>query len=665
MERIKVRTRSILQVRGYRGVWAAVTLVSCATSVLAGCGMPPLEAEEPGDDASEVRQQALLGNVSITSPTGGTTRRCSPFFAASFERTADLVGYTLNSAAFRQCVSARMRAQYMDCGDAYTASSIDDAINGVFHALENGNHYRWVCHVDPNYPGIGAHLGDWGTHETKTLWVNAGSGAREDAAEWFAPPSTVWPWNHAVAGAIHEFLHQQGYDHTAETRACALAHGRAETEYYLNNEPSAPYIVDSCAYDVITLSGLLGPIEGSRNGCGSDEVRLVSTWPTGAGPATAGGYQFCETHADCSGGAECHREHAGAHRRGFCGTCETDAHCSRLGASYTCQAGWCRDTRITIPTTCVPNLRRELTMLSIATNQPVRRSMSDGDSAVFLAANAPGRSRSLTSFWLTDGNRGQLLDGDVVHLKSWLDTWVGPSAINVRDDRPMPVDLVIRGASPGPIGPGSWFSLESGGATIEPIVGETPFLRTRVTPTSRRYLRYERTSRRLVYLAAEEWGRWTENVSGAGILKSQYPSSAEPRRDSAFWMIDQNGGTLRNGELVSFETLEGTRFWSTATEGEGFVRLNRISYGWDETFQVSCITCTDPYDIGHGDLVALRAMGTNKYLTHMPRDFYPYQVRAWGEWVGPWQETRIVEVNQYRNPATPLTDVTRPTWKMD
>jgi hypothetical protein len=590
---------------------------------------------------------------------------------AVFDRTANLVGHMLASPAFRECVDIRMRAQYMDCGDDYTAIDIDDAIAAVFAALENGNHYRWACHNDPgeDMGGLSAGVGRYRDDVEKVLMINVGATWREDFFSWFAPPYRVWPWNFTVDGTIHEYLHQHGYIHTDDQAGCARAHGRTADQagYYLHDEPSVPYIVGSCAHDVMSLSGLLGPIEGPAAACARDEIRLVASWPRGGGPASVASYTFCSSDDDCSGGARCALSYA-EDPRGICGTCLADADCRGLGSTSRCLAGWCRDSRIIIPTTCVPNLRREVTMHSLATNQPVRYHVSNGTSATYLAANAPGRNRFHTSFWLTDLDRGQLLSGDTIHLKTSADTWVGLSGTGyLRDNRESPYPFTIRGS--GSIGAGSWFWLEGAGSVVEAVTDTTPFLRTTtVASSSRRFFRFDRPSRKLVYLASPFWNRWTEAVDG-GLRSLASPTTlAAPRRASAFWMIDHDGGKLASGNTVSFQPLDDSHWWSTATNGEGQVLTDRYWSSTQETFQIVCVTCADTDDVKHGDVVAVRANGTGKFLTHMPYapgEWYPYQVHAGGDAVGSWQHTQIVEVSQYRNPTRPLDEVTRTTWTME
>ncbi|MCB9521401.1 MAG: hypothetical protein H6708_31600 [Kofleriaceae bacterium] len=138
----------------------------------------------------------------------------------------------------------------------------------------------------------------------------------------------------------------------------------------------------------------------------------------------------------------------------------------------------------------------------------------------------------------------------------------------------------------------------------------------------------------VVRLRAESTGDFVQR-KGNGTM--WVDATRSDSADQAFWLLDHDGGELEDGDVISLETLRGSKFVSTCASGTGQVRGTADYVSACSRFTLVKLGGSPGTAIRHGDALALRA-SNGDYLTGVP-SYPPYtdQLRNYSTWIGPWQ----------------------------
>lgn len=229
------------------------TLLAIALAV-AGCG----EASAPPETAAAA--QPLLGGVRF----GG---ECAPADRRLFQEAAAWGRPVTKSAAFEECIAAKMQ-NYAPCaGDPFASQPRAVQSQRVLEAARSDNDLRIRC--PSSGPDAFAFLDSYGhSKEEELFFLGVLNQARS-----VAPTDPVLASAILAATIWHEAMHTHGYRH-GSTGGGNEAADRLECGVPANLNPweVVPYLVDRCIADVIFQSSA----RCGANTCGGNAKRLVS-----------------------------------------------------------------------------------------------------------------------------------------------------------------------------------------------------------------------------------------------------------------------------------------------------------------------------------------------------------------------------------------------------
>ncbi len=528
----------------------------------------------------------------------------APFPAAYAERALEKARIVASSNAFAQCVANTMQAQYMNCSDPNQGQSREFQIADAWETFKASQSVD-VQILHTRAAGGSEWSGPDGA-EYGTTGISVQGHYNEDFADW-GWYSGFQPWNYRTAGMIHEFTHQLNYWHTddAASRAeCAARNGRAS--YEALGEPSMPYIYGDCGGQVIEESYAQCP-----NACAPGQVRLLKSW-TGTSSTT-------QPDGPCA----CVKDprHVIALRSRTSGKVVTAVGggndeirtdwSDNIGAwqwlyVYDYNGGnWKNNDVVSV---------RSFNM-DLYPNLPDATDNSEG----YLGL--PGGSTYFTAtsqvpYGLQFRSSTAIRDGAVVRMKA---------AGNYAKDNGTHLERTTNASDPA-----NDFEL------IEPRREHLVYLRT-----------YHGN-----YVHRDAAGQLYNRLTDADMTSSDLTQ----RSSAAFWVIDWNGGYLKDGDSISLESFQdGSYQYLSVRDGDhlGHARLSN-TVGPYETFTVNILDgssgqvrySNDGRSGNDHNRISLRsANGT--YLTAMPSDYYASQIRNYGPSEGTWQGFDLVFVQEY------------------
>jgi hypothetical protein len=544
----------------------------------------------------------------------------APFAAAMMHRNGFFARTMAVAPAFERCVAATMNAQYMNCVDPDPGLPRSVQISNAWTRVRN-SHAHNEYDYDPNGTGFsaavlpGSESSAFGTQHVRLGFS-------------FNPEDSLWdgltgpePWHWFASLPIHEFMHNLGYHHVDNypngeevRRDCVEANGRPS--YYAQGEPSAVRIYDLCGEALVLQSfDICGDL---RVGCGVGRLRLLSTW--------------------------------------------TGVFSDAQPPSATCE--------------CVRDPRHMIALRSNATGSMVT-ALNRGGGALRTDAGVDIGPKQ----WLSvmDSNGGASWSGtDPVSMKSWSGPLVRRNAAGLFDAAsPVPFYLQLAPSIPGTIEDGdvvrlqagSWFAREIDGS----LASASASLATSFTVVEPRrdHLVYLKTIHRAddgaeLYVSYDDSGLLFDATTSATLSEDSMlgaAGGAYAKAAAAFWIVDWNGKTLRDGDVVSLESLHRSAYVSVATGDHlGQARLATAA-GPYERFVINIadgstgdVTYTNDGNASNDHHRVTFRTAINRFLTAMPPDElgYEFQIRSHGTTEGWWQQFGIIFVQEY--------DRHRPTW---
>ncbi len=260
---------------------------------------------------------------------------------------------------------------------------------------------------------------------------------------------------------------------------------------------------------------------------------------------------------------------------------------------------------------------------------------------------------SWETVFFIDINRGRLMSGDLVYIKTSEGHFLRASGGGVDALNASPLSssaFTVIKVGGGEIDAGSQIQLRAydsryvvaeggGGGAVNANRTSASIWETFTVEAPRRD--------HVIRLRAESTGRFLEvGADGKGYVNA--PQSDD--EDQAFWILDHNRGELRDGDLISLETLRSGHFLSTCTSGTGHVQMNADYTSACSKYTIVKLGGSPGSGIAHGDPIALRASNAD-YLTGIP--YYPgfsYQLWNYSTGIGPWQRfiVDMVQGNRWK-----------------
>jgi hypothetical protein len=490
------------------------------------------------------------------------------------ERASHYMRSVINSQAFEDCVRLRMR-DYSPCdSDPFRTRTNAAQASSVLKVLrQNGNHVRYECAYGEKTQ---AAVGIWGEDQTSVIKLNF------HQRESFPDNSSLYneypeaPWHFRVGMIVHEYLHQQGYTHTE---------GGANPE--CPPAQSVPYIAGECAGAVYAAAAQAAEPGGS---C-SQGLGYLSPNQVDAGIWLPPGWNES--------------------------TAEPEAGCIRV----------------------VDPLHR----YALRTFGGSLLQAAGGGGGAFTAT--PSVQGPWETLYVIDLNGGELNSGDYVHVKTHAGSFVMATSAGavVADSSVNPTPSVghpttfrwVNHTAASQTWPGDSVSLQDYRGRYLSAEGGGGGAVTANRTSAREWERFRIESYRrdhIVHLKGAH-GRFLARRDSDLYLEN-FPSTTG--RETAFWVVDHNGGALRHGDSISLETVEDARFVSTELGSRVWGRPSWMSER--ERFTIGRVA--GPGEIRPNDQVWLRS-SQGYYLTAMPRDYYPSQVRNWQTYVGSWERFEI------------------------
>lgn len=630
-----------------------------ATDADSASQLPP----EEQDDISAV-SEPLNGRVSYSSgpnpPVSNGT--VSPFTAALWERAMFYNRVVANSEAFRSCVTATMSQYYMNCDDDSPTTVPSQAGTEVLAMLSEWNNDVFLDSVPGawDYTAYAGHQG-YRTYNRHGIQVSERGRATNDHWRWYGDealtpagqlcvggtlptPSTAcdfWPWHIWAGSAIHEFSHTHNYRHMdascgganctdpncqwtrtrpdgggcggsgtppagmtienaspARREFCAWLRRGDDRAYYLDGiDPSAPYIMGNCAAALVYQSHQA--CGKATNGCGPGQLRLLSSWQ---------GF-YNEEQSDSSSGC-----------------------------------------------TCVSDPRH---VVALRTPSYYYLTAAGGGGGGIWPWYS-GNQGAWQWFYMIDLNRGSLVHGDPIQVKtfqgaldvngvpagSWMTPWFSATGTS-------PTTLTIYNNGSGSIGNNSSIRLRYTPSGWWANADTANLTYTSSMSLSTSFTVYEPRREHLVYFRTYH-NRYVEAPSAGGVLAYNrrteaelYNGTEQQQGESAFWVLDHNGGQLLSGDSISLETFwgESYHYLSTWEGGTGQLR-GRNSLGDYERFVVTKVSGSPGTVIGHNDVIVLRSAQGN-YLTAMPSSYGSSELRNYVSTPGNWERLTVRMVSQH------------------
>lgn len=542
---------------------------ACDSAPLASGTDPHLLGSDAGvdvDASDEIGHTtaALTGRVDDRLEDGQV---CTPYALNLIDRAMTVATSVVHTDAFAACVRHRVGTRVSDCdSDPFFDETPASQSNRLIAALRNGNHVEPNCRLDEgtDWASAQGHMGE----DTKD-WL---FGAWWTLAKWDEfdrPWPPAQPWNFLAGLIAHEYLHTHDFWHPGE------GDNEGWAECTADGRNVSMELAESCVIDMVTDSFHAC---GEPFTCGDpDEVQLVSGFDT--------------------------------FRDRFVGTCG-----------------------------CASDQRHEIALQTVTQRRFVS-AVNGGGSTLNAASTGRGAWETL---YLIDHNRGQLQHGDIVSFRTWgADTFVSAGSTataNATADAPNDNGTLRRFRIQRLVGPGvirngeriALLNLARNGYLTAVGGGGGALHTNQATAIEAAHFIYHEPQRgSLVHLRASDLRvvTYDESVSPelgtdfiARELTSDGVNGTVARRRQSFWVIDQNGGQLQSGDIVSFEWAGGAgypKFWSTCSSGLGNVRgSSNHSSNTCEQFVVERVSGTGP--ITHATPIRIRSRATGRFLTVTP-----------------------------------------------
>ena len=515
---------------------------------------------------------------------------CTPFAALHWHRGAFYARTVGASNAFLQCLQNSMQ-------DAYTPAEIAAVLKMY---ADFNNHV--VARCDPNDLGLSVSpLGTYGSYDEKVINVGIGGGMAAGlpvAPGGYHEAEPDWT-DYSAAG--NEFM-------PWVWRATDLLHEFAHAQGYPDG--ALIDIIDSCGAGVVTQSHRQCAMKATGNpACTRDQLYLLESW--------TGTNSTVQSSSTCK--------------------CTTDP--LRLVSFRRTQSG----TRLS----AIDGGGRE-----IRTNETTQL----GPWQTFFVIN--NRRGALDP---TNTDRADWFHMDAVQIKTFDGSWLS-SIFDATADSPVTLQ-VGRPAVRRIMRNGDIVHLMSTDANGRRRFASDDGFKLSWTnlipgPNEEFYVDIYRRDM-MVYLRTAHGGRFIEaradhrlynDVTGLDVYTSD---SVARKQRAAFWLIDWNGGDLRDGDTVSFEEFQNERwhYWSTYGIGSGQL-FTRHSVGADERFTIVKMDVTTGTVIGHDDRIALRA-SSGRFVTAWPAAG-GFAIVNVGRAPGAWEQFTLRTVQEH--------DRRRPTW---
>lgn len=622
--------------------------VIAVTTTLAGCF-----AESGPPDPQLDTAESAEGMFARDSYDASSSRMVPPFTAAAIEQHT-LYGRAVGASdAFASCVANSMAESYMNIADPNPglsrAAQIAAAFESFRHSYVSLEHGLRPSSDAPN-AAASAHIGSPTDHGTKDITYY--DGYRADNKEWtngLYDQAVYRPWHWRAGTIIHEFMHTQGYTHADSTcsdteangvSSCAVKpecawtsycggsgtppagmtygtsgdssrefvavkNGRADTEYYLHGEPSAPYIYGSCASRVVERSGEVCGL--ATDGCVAGKLRLISAW-TG-------------TKDDPQSSTTC--------------TCVQDP---RHIISLRSLGGW--NWTATSGGSVHTNLARGW-----------------GAAQTFYAMEYGGPSG-----WIPgEAMAVKTWDGKFV-TNTFTTTLTSPNHIkfvNASGSAAAIGNGSVVNISDTTSSGGMWWAYDNGAVVTKTDSLGASTNHDFVITEPRYHLVYLKSPHgKFVNVDAAglffnkrsqailEYGTAANPVDDAsGKLVALDPAIVSMQNDAAFWLVDYDGGEVDDGDVVSIQIFKGEAWSFLSTWGtDGHAKKKNIA-GDDERFIINKQAAGAL--VGHGDSITLKNVGTGLYMVAMPADYFDGQIRGYGEFEGSWTKFDLMFVHSF------------------
>ncbi|MGE0326723.1 MAG: hypothetical protein AB7K71_19350 [Polyangiaceae bacterium] len=535
----------------------------------------------------------------------------APFPAAYAERALEKARIVASSNAFAQCVATTMDAQYMNCSDPNQDFSREDQIDLAWdHFRAAQTRHIQILHTRAALDGS-EFSGPFG-EEYGTCGISVQGHYNEDfeggeGVEDWDTYAQFKPWNFRAAGMIHEFTHELNYWHTDDNSsqaACAARNGRAS--YYERGEPSLPYIYGDCAGQLIEDS-----YRQCRGSCPAGQMKLLASW-TGVASDD-------QTSTAC----QCVKDprHVVALRSTTTGQVVTALN----GGNDELRTNWSANIGawqwLYVFDYTGQNWRSNEVVSVRAFNADLFPNLADATDDSEGYVGLPGGSAYFTAtsqapFGLQFKSSGTIRNGSVVQIKA-----AGTYAKN---------DGAHLARTSNAADPATQFEV------IEP---------------RREHLVYLRSFHGN-YVHRDAAGQLYNTLTDADMLSTDLTR----RSSAAFWVIDWNGGDLRDGDKISLESFQDGKYqYLSVRDGDhlGHARLSNTA-GPFETFTVNIldgsagkVTYSNDGRSGNDhNRISLRSEN-GTYLTAMPSDYYASQIRNYSTVENAWQGFDLIYVQEY------------------
>jgi len=259
-------------------------------------------------------------------------------------------------------------------------------------------------------------------------------------------------------------------------------------------------------------------------------------------------------------------------------------------------------------------------------------------------AHGMGQGEWETLFFV-DINRGRLMSGDAVYIKtmdgSYFQANGGGLNGNASDTNSTRTRFRVYKDGGGEVGPDStvriraydnrWVVAENGGG------GAVNANRNHAQSWERFVVRSPRRDHVVRLYAGAAGGYMERDTDGGMRVDDEWSDDA----DQAFWLLDQNGGELNDGDSISLESLRSSKFVSTCQNGTGQA-LGTAAYTSEcSSFAIEKLGGSPGVRIQHDDPIALRS-SNGRYLTGIPYSSYDFGLWNYSSYVGSWQRFFLI-----------------------
>ena len=564
-----------------------MTIVTGAVLALGGLGCSAGTQPERMPRETGTASQSLFSRITYQGDPS-SQKAVQPFTAAYTERVMSFNRSMAASTAFHDCFFNTANAYYQyQSGDPNGSLPHASQVLSAWENLQKSDDALTFDIFDQPDAGASAPLGSPTDYETQLIqlsngfradnpdWANCwcGSGC-EVPANWACWSTATHlngssreryqPWNWTSGTFLHEYMHTRGYNHLGALHS--PNDGR---------DDSINYIMTDCAYEVVQESDRQCD-DGAGHGimhntaCGATQLRFLSSW--------SGTRMTSQTSSSCE---------------------------------------------------CVSDPLHQITIETLA-GESWTADSGGSSSASFLTNWSSGLGAWQTLYVRSYGPRGTWADGSPTEIKVFNGQYGtatfganGTGLATANDywrfqNLSFPGQPVATGASVTIRSNAGWWAKDTGTSIAATAVAPSGSL------SGYRFV-VEEPTRTLVYLKSNYNHRFLTNTADPGLITlrtdgdlsygTQLRSApATPddnaiaaQADAAYWLIDWNGGTLNDGDSVSFQLFHRDA-WSFLSTLHTAGQLRQSWSAWaDEAFTVHDAAVPAGAAVRHGDSITLKS----------------------------------------------------------